>query len=512
MKPYFGYVRVSDKKQEKGVSLEVQRSDIEKFAAQRGLNVSAWFIEIQTAAKAGRGVFSAMLARLEKGEAQGVIIHKIDRSARNLKDWADLSRLFDGGIDVQFAHEPIDLGSRGGRLSADILAVVAADFIRNNREEAKKGFYGRLEQGVYPLPAPIGYLDMGAGIPKASDPAKAGLVRQVFELYATNRFSLAQLRSEMKNRGLRSKSGRVLSVNSLAQILHNPFYIGVIKIKRSRRTFRGKHPPLTSKATFDRVQAILRGKTVLRSVKHDFVFRRMITCGRCGRRLNGERQKGRYIYYRCHSPSCRRTSVREDVVDDVLQKLLKLLRCDKAEMREFGDLVEGERKHVGEEIVKLTASLEMRVAKCADRLSRLTDAYVDRMIEKDTFEARKYGLLREQRGLFDQVAALSASELPRSKAFKKLELGNASHSGYFSANIDERREIIGQVTSNFVVQGNNPVITLKSPYREIGEWRKSQNGGPYRGNPRSRARQLLDIILAVDREENSAAVPTKRAE
>ena len=166
MKPYFGYIRVSDKKQEKGVSLEAQKSDIEKFALQRGFHVVAWFVEVQTAAKAGRGVFSGMLARLDKGEAQGVIIHKIDRGARNLEDWNNLSKLFDRGVDVQFAHEPIDLHTRGGRLSADILAVVAADFIRNNRQEAKKGFYGRLEQGVYPLPAPIGYLDKGAGIPK----------------------------------------------------------------------------------------------------------------------------------------------------------------------------------------------------------------------------------------------------------------------------------------------------------------------------------------------------------
>ena len=57
-----------------------------------------------------------------------MIIHKIDRSARNLKDWADLGELIDQGIDVHFANESLDLHSRGGRLSADIQAVVAADY------------------------------------------------------------------------------------------------------------------------------------------------------------------------------------------------------------------------------------------------------------------------------------------------------------------------------------------------------------------------------------------------
>jgi len=64
-----------------------------------------------------------MLAALEAGEADGVIMHKIDRSARNLRDWSDLGELIDRGIAVHFAHESVDLNSRGGRLSADIQAV-----------------------------------------------------------------------------------------------------------------------------------------------------------------------------------------------------------------------------------------------------------------------------------------------------------------------------------------------------------------------------------------------------
>lgn len=75
--------------------------------------------------------------------------HKIDRGARNLKDWANLGDLIDGGVEVHFAHESLDMNSRGGRLSADIQAVVAADFIRNLRQETRKGFYGRLKQGIY---------------------------------------------------------------------------------------------------------------------------------------------------------------------------------------------------------------------------------------------------------------------------------------------------------------------------------------------------------------------------
>ena len=511
MAPYFGYIRVSDKKQKTGVSLDVQKRDIEKFAAQRDLQIVAWFSEVQTAAKAGRGVFMGMLARLKMGEAQGVIIHKIDRAARNADDWNDLSKLFDSGIDVQFAHEPIDLHTRGGRLSADILAVVAADFIRNNKQEAKKGFYGRLADGIFPLPAPIGYIDKGKGKPKDLDPSRAPLVRQAFELYASNQYGLLGLRKEITKRGLRSKNGKVLSLNAVSWMLHNPFYIGLIHIKRTGQTFPGKHPSITTKATFDRVQLILAGKTALRSVKYDFVFRRLVTCRKCSLHLIGERQKSKYVYYRCHSEACLGTSIREELIEDVLAKNLRLLIGDDRELREFRDLVEIERRNVAEETGKLRASLNLRLVTCDDRLTRLTDAYLDQAIDKASFEARKGGLLGERRNLLDHIAALSITELPRQQAFKKLELANAAYSGYISGNTPERREIIEQVTSNFIASGNNPAITLKSPYQEIANWRKSQNGAPRSGTPKRRARELLDLIVAVDQQSQSTAVQEHHA-
>src|SRR2546427_3057863 len=198
MKQFFGYTRVSTAKQgEHGVSLQEQHGAIVRCAQRNALEITGWFEERETAAKRGRPVFNQMLRLLREGKADGVIIHKIDRSARNLKDWADLGELIDQGIEVYFANEGLDLHSRGGRLSADIQAVVAADFIRNLREETRKGFYGRLKQGIYPLPAPIGYLDMGKGKPKEPDPVRAPLVVKAFELYGTGTYNLDDLVNEI---------------------------------------------------------------------------------------------------------------------------------------------------------------------------------------------------------------------------------------------------------------------------------------------------------------------------
>src|ERR1041384_4263382 len=156
MNYFYGYIRVSTARQGEGVSLQQQRAAIEQYAQRHGLEIAQWYEELETAAKRGRPVFSEMIKQLKGGKARGVIIHKIDRSARNLRDWADLGELIDRGIEVHFANESLDLHTRGGRSSADIQAIVAADYIRNLREEVRKGIVGRLKQGLYPLPAPLG--------------------------------------------------------------------------------------------------------------------------------------------------------------------------------------------------------------------------------------------------------------------------------------------------------------------------------------------------------------------
>ena len=322
---YCGYVRVSTARQgEQGVSLQQQRDAINRYAQRAGMKITEWFEEQETAAKQGRPIFTRMLKLLRSATVRGVIIHKIDRSARNLRDWADMGELIDDGVEVHFANESLDLHSRGGRLSADIQAVVAADFIRNLREETKKGFYGRLKQGLYPMPAPVGYLNCGGGKPKELDPQAAPLVRRVFELYASGHYNFEKLLGEIGTMGLSGKSGKPISRNGLSHILNNDFYSGLIRIDKTGESFIGRHQPLIPRDMFDRVQGILTGKVNTRSIQHDFLFRRRLTCKACRKTLIGETQKG-HIYYRCQNSFCATTAIREENAEQAFLWQFKLL-------------------------------------------------------------------------------------------------------------------------------------------------------------------------------------------
>jgi site-specific DNA recombinase len=452
MKQFFGYTRVSTVKQgERGSSLQEQRSAIETYARRYNLTISQWFEEKETAAKRGRQFFSRMLAALEAGKADGVIMHKIDRSARNLRDWSDLGELIDRGVAVHFAHESVDLNSRGGRLSADIQAVVAADYIRNLRDEVRKGFYGRLKQGLYPLPAPRGCLDRGRGQPKEIDPILGPFVRAAFELYATGTYTLATLAEELYHRGLRTRSGKQIPRPSLSDLLNNPFYIGVIEIRRTGQVFQGIHKPLVSKALFDRVQAVLDGRAAHHGLRHTFFFQRLLRCQHCGYRLSAEHQKG-HTYYRCQKKDCPTTCLREDAVEHAVIASLQALSLDEEECESLRILAFSLRAEWATRREEERNSVELNLRKAGPRFDRLTDAFLDGALDRETFENRKRALILERTELRERSEYLASNDqsLP-SKLANFLELAKTASLSYQSGNLYEKRDLVKSVTSNLEV-------------------------------------------------------------
>lgn len=486
MRTFYGYIRVSTVRQgEHGVSLQEQKEAIERYAARKGLRVQDWFEEQQTAAKQGRPVFNRMLRLLRKGKASGVIIHKIDRSARNLKDWAELGELIDSGIAVHFTNESLDLNSTTGRLSADIQAVVAAHYIRNLREETLKGFYGRLKQGIYPMPALLGYLDAGPGKTKVLDPERAPLMKLAFELYASGKYGLNRLSDMLFELGLRTKSGKQVSDSVLSRLLKNPFYMGVIRIQKTGESFLGSHEPLVSKSLFESVQAVLEGKYVSGPHRHQYLFRRFIRCKHCGYSLSPEKQKG-HVYYRCQTSRCPTKTIREEMIDEAVRKKLRALKLQDEECRYLQRKFEQLEGNWQQDHEKLIVSLELKISKSKDRLNQLTDAYLESLLDKETFAERKTALIMERRGLEDQLAEVKDKDFSIPKRLQEfLELAKTAYLLYEQAPFERKRRLLEKITSNRTADYKNVEITLAFPFSDIAMRFENQDGGPSRSTLRT---------------------------
>jgi DNA invertase Pin-like site-specific DNA recombinase len=484
MKRLYAYIRVSDPKQSSGVSLIEQQSAITAYASRVGGEIIEWFEETRTAAKAGRPVFSRMVKLLRTGKADGVIVHKLDRSTRNYRDWAEIDELLESGIDIFVASENLDLRSRGGRLAADVEIAVAVDYIRNLREEALKGIHGRLKQGILPNAAAIGYLNCGAGKPKAIDPVKGPLVRHLFELYATGGYNLRELTAAAKKTTLRNRNGRPIHRQQFQRMLRDPFYVGMIRSKRFG-LFQGAHTPIISRALYDRVQAVLDGKRVRRTRRFHFQFRRFLRCKTCGRSLIGSEKKG-FIYYRCANIPCPTTSVREDRVELALLDELNLITFDPDEIKYFERALADSSATETEVKTARRAALTGELAALNARSARLTDLLLDGRIETAAHDDRRKLLLGERQKLEQELVRLELEEGSLTVlAYQIVELARSPEKLYKSADQEKRRQLLEILMSNSEVSGKTLEFTWREPFATVAKRSSRNNSGPLYATPRT---------------------------
>ena len=490
MKQIFAYIRVSKPKKGGGVSLEQQQAAIERYVAQQGLDITAWFKEKKTAATQGRPVFNEMMRQLRQRMASGVVMHKVDRSARNLRDWTDLADLIEAGVDLHFAHDAIDMKSRGGRLSADLQAVIAADYIRNLREEALKGIEGRLKQGILPHHAPIGYLDCGPGEPKAIDPVRGPIIRWLFERYGAGDCTLRDLTEFAGSRGLRNSAGKPLRVTQIHYLLRNVSYAGVLKSARFG-IFPGAHQPIVRRSLFDRVQEILSGKFVRRTKRHFFLFRRLLRCNTCGRSLIASRVKG-IVYYRCSTVTCPTTSVREDAVDAEVREVLQQITLGDTEADRIAAELAAADREAHDLLEKRRAALTEALATANARFERLTSLLLDDKIDPTAYdEARSAIVLGRQKLEQDLAAADEDQNIAIAATGKIVELTRRPVILYESADDERKRLLVETVMSNCVVTGKSLEFSLREPFATLAKRQSKQDCRVQWNTPRTFSAETL---------------------
>jgi len=468
MKPCFGYIRVSSKKQGEGVSLSAQQEAIERFAADHNICIVRWFEEQQTAANSGRPIFNQMLKALRSGHAAGVVMHKIDRSARNFSDWAKIGDLADAGVAIHFATESLDFRSRGGRLAANIQMAVAEDYIRNLKEEVRKGQIGSLKKGLYPFAAPIGYLNNGKAKLKTPDPERAPLIKKAFQLYASGQYSTRTLRYELDRLGLRNALGRPISKGCLEKFLSNPFYTGIIHIRSTGAVYKGAHRPIISAHLFETVQTVKAGRCGKKVTRHNHTYRGLFRCKQCHTSMIPERQKG-FVYYRCHTQSCPPNSVREEHLEATILNALQSVRVSDELWvqftKEFRSWAKKRSLNVDDK------PLRLKKAHLEQRKERLTDALIDHIVDQKAYNKRMKALLLEISRLDEQMRVIKQKQENPDYACKFLELAKTLAVQYETAKPAKRREIAEIALSNREVFDKNI-------YVEPSEWLQAAQLAP----------------------------------
>src|SRR5207253_3007346 len=146
--------------------------------------------------------------------------------------------------------------------------------------------------------------------------------------------------------GIQTRSGSLISTQSLDNFFKNPYYAGILVDPWSREEHPGQHVPMVTPEEFARVQQIIRRRN--RSIPHqkeraEFPLRGLVRCINCRGYMTGSFSRGRsqrYPYYHCVSGSCgHRKSYRAQSLHDEFRAFLGTI-APKPELAEkLGELI-----------------------------------------------------------------------------------------------------------------------------------------------------------------------------
>lgn len=356
VKTVVGYGRVSTKNQaEEGYSIDAQKQSIEEYAKKNNYKLLKIFLdEGKSATTASRPMFKEMVNYCIENKVHACVVWHTDRFARNELLHSLFKReLLENGVELLSITQPMIDTSPEGYLLDGVLANLNAYYSRDLGRKTKKGMLRKWEQGWYPGPSPLGYKN----IPNPADETKniivpdkkiAPLIKEMFQLYSTGKFSIQQLIEVFSAKGMVGKNGKELSHSTIHQILDNEFYYG--RMHWAGLTKIGNHKPLISKELFDTCRYI-RAKHrqfAIRRRKHNFLLCSFIYCGFCGRRYTAEwhkitrsKYRDKIAYYHCtRSGGCYSKYVEKEAIERKVADLFKKIQFTD----EFIELVKTKAK------------------------------------------------------------------------------------------------------------------------------------------------------------------------
>src|SRR5580658_8498859 len=177
-----GYVRVStDKQVERGCSLEAQAQKIRAMALVQSADLSDIIVESGESAKSlNRHGMANLLAMVDAGGVKVVIVAKLDRLTRSVKDLCELLERFERrGVSLVSVAESLDTGSAAGRLVLNIMTAVSQWEREAIGERTRDALRHKRSQGQRVGNIPFGSRLGGDGQRLEPDPAEQGALAEI---------------------------------------------------------------------------------------------------------------------------------------------------------------------------------------------------------------------------------------------------------------------------------------------------------------------------------------------
>ena len=346
------YARFSSDNQ-RDASIDAQVRAIKEFAKGNNIIIVENYIDrAKSATTDDRPAFQRMIEDSAKHNFEIVLVHKLDRFARNRTDsMVYRSKLRKNGVSLLSVTEPLDDERPEAIILESVLEGMAEYYSKNLAREVRKGLKENALQAKHTGGRPpLGY-DVDRVTRKlVINEDEAAAVRLIFMMTLQGAGYHAILH-ELNARGYQTKMGKPFGKNSLYEILRNKKYTGIYIYNRvvekdpdthKRNNHRERDasetiilpdavPRIISDEDFQAVQAILnrrrRHREVGRGKKETYLLTGKIVCGECGCAYSGNRKKSSgnrkpIITYRCNNrarrtkQACHNREVNRDYLEN----------------------------------------------------------------------------------------------------------------------------------------------------------------------------------------------------
>jgi site-specific DNA recombinase len=267
-------------------------------------------------ASTNRPAFQRLIRDVEAGEIDVLCVYKLDRLSRSQLDFMHTMDFFEkNGVQFASITESFDTSTMVGRLVLSILAIFAQFERERSAERTRDKLRAATAKGMWTGGFPVlGYDVVDKKL--VTNEKEAEQVRVIFAIYLEIA-SMMGVVSELNRRGWKTKTyktkggkvrpGKDFTFGAVRSMLQRQVYIGLVESRGE--VYPGQHDAIIDKATWDAVQALIKGNT-----RNGGSFQRhrpparmlsgLLFCGVCGSGMIHEQASSggttrKYRYYRC---------------------------------------------------------------------------------------------------------------------------------------------------------------------------------------------------------------------
>ncbi|MDD5070592.1 MAG: recombinase family protein [Candidatus Omnitrophica bacterium] len=487
------YIRVSTEEQAKeGFSLTTQREYLEEYAKREGHDLYRVYSDDGISGYSERRpALQELLHDAKLRRFDLVIVYKIDRFSRNLKDLLNLvDELSNSGVAFKSATEPFDTSTSAGKLMFQQLGSFA-EFERNRlAERVMPGMVKGVQLGNWQGArySPFGYNYNKAAKVLEVIPEQAPIVKMIFEMAIADK-PVRYIREYLTKKGYRNRNGNYFTAKLIRDIIRNPIYTGKLvwnrchydKTQKTPKGYRyikndsskvvislGRHQPLVSDEIFERAQSALAKRRIEhRKRAGDYPLSAVMFCAKCNHKYHGissirnHRTNEKSRWYRCAGPQksfikCSNKAIKaEDIEPKVSVLLSTLLRSDRLKDSRWKPVTDALREDIQPIDEKERLRLENQLKKLQTKQSKLTDLYLENVLGEDVYHGKMASLRRDEEELKKRLALQEFREIERERSTDYLHRVEDFLAGYqpnkTSLNCYEQKQVLGLLFKNIKI-------------------------------------------------------------